>query len=267
MHWQALKDITQFTQAQKLGLVTDVDGTISPIVTHAHAALVTPQSRAALKGLTAVLPLVGVISGRGAVDVRERVGVEGVVYMGNHGMERWRDGGLEIPPDVAAYRPNILAAVQTIRRELETENIAGVWLEDKGATLSLHYRQAEDHAGIVAHFRPILHNIEARHGLTVFEGRMIFEIRPPLQMNKGTAFKTLVQEYGLTAAVYIGDDTTDLDAIRAAQALRADGTCYAVGIGVASPETPPAVLEGADYIAEGIADVEAFLAWLLALKS
>jgi trehalose 6-phosphate phosphatase len=267
MHWQALKDILQFTQAERLGIITDVDGTISPIVANADDAEVTPIAKSALNHLSQTLPLVAVISGRSAADVHERVGVEGVVYIGNHGMERWRDSSLEMSPAVANYRPNIRAAVQIIRQHLATENMIGVWLEDKGATLSLHYREANDHEAIMTPLRPILQRIESEQGLVIFEGRMVFEIRPPVQVHKGTAFTALVKEYHLTSAVYIGDDTTDLDAMHAAQTLRENGHCYAVGIGVASPETPTRVLDEADYIAQGIPDVEAFLEWIMTLKS
>lgn len=264
MHWEALKTQTAFTDSARLGVITDVDGTISPIVDVPDAAQVSQTARQHLAQLADALPLVGVISGRGAADVRERVGVGGVVYVGNHGMERWRDGGVEIPPDVRAYRPNLEAAITRIQSALD--DVAGAWVEDKGATLSVHYRQAADHDAVAALLRPVMAEMETAGDLRTFAGRMIYEVRPPIDTNKGSAFAALVREYDLTAAVYIGDDTTDIDALKSAAALRAEGVCYAVGVGVQSAETPPAVIENADYIAHGIADVEAFLGWLVALN-
>ncbi|TVR21550.1 MAG: trehalose-phosphatase [Anaerolineaceae bacterium] len=264
MHWEALKTQTAFTQTARLGVITDVDGTISPIVDVPDAAQVSQTARQHLTRLAAALPLVGVISGRGAADVRERVGVAGAVYVGNHGMERWRDGAVEIPPDVRAYRPNLEAAIARIESALV--GIEGAWVEDKGATLSVHYRQAEDHDAVQARLHPVMAQIETAHDLRTFAGRMIYEVRPPIDTNKGSAFAALVREYDLTAAVYIGDDTTDIDALKSAAALRQSGVCYAVGVGVESAETPPAVIENADYTAQGIPDVEAFLGWLVALN-
>jgi trehalose 6-phosphate phosphatase len=104
-------------------------------------------------------------------------------------------------------------------------------------------------------------------GLRVYEGRMIFEVRPPVSMNKGSAFRTLVDEFKLGAAIYIGDDTTDIDAIVAARELREAGICHGVGVGVASPETPQAVLEAADLSVDGVSGVESFFEWLLSVSS
>jgi trehalose-phosphatase len=92
---------------------------------------------------------------------------------------------------------------------------------------------------------------------------MVFELRPPIQSNKGTAFYHLVQQYRLDAAVYLGDDTTDADALRMARQLRQAGTCYALGLGVASDHTPSVVRDSADLMINGVQDVEAFLSWLL----
>ena len=96
---------------------------------------------------------------------------------------------------------------------------------------------------------------------------MVFEIRPPLELNKGTAFRALVDEFNLDAAIYLGDDTTDVDAIRAAQALRQAGTCYAFGLGVDSLETPLVVREASDFLAEGVEGVESFLDWVRIARS
>ncbi len=85
-------------QASRIGLITDVDGTISPIVNTPSAAQVTPQARARLRELQNIITLVAVISGRAAVDVRDRVGIAKLVYVGNHGMERWNGQTVESPP-------------------------------------------------------------------------------------------------------------------------------------------------------------------------
>ncbi|RPI97226.1 MAG: trehalose-phosphatase, partial [Chloroflexi bacterium] len=103
---------------------------------------------------------------------------------------------------------------------------------------------------------------EARN-LMMFQGHMIFDLRPPIGVDKGTAFQQLVERHQLDAAVYLGDDTTDLDAMRMARDLRERGLCYAVGLGVVSDYMPPVLPDHADAMLDGISGVEAFLEWLL----
>jgi trehalose 6-phosphate phosphatase len=249
----------EWTGQARIGLVTDVDGTISPIVDQPDAARVTERSRELLAALANRLALAAVISGRAAGDVRDRVGLAQVVYVGNHGMERWADGRTDSPPEVQVHRP----ALEAVRDALEADLLPGMHVEDKIATLSLHYRQAADPDAAYARFKAIVPEVAAEHGLRAFEGRMIFEVRPPVDVNKGTAFGALVREYQLGAALYIGDDTTDVDAMATARRLREEGKCLAYGIGVRADETPAAVLETADYVVDGVAGVESFLAAVL----
>lgn len=245
------------------GLITDVDGTISPIVSVPDAAQVTPRSRELLQDLQPYLDLVAVISGRAAVDVQTRVGVAGVVYVGNHGLERWHDGRVIVPPEVKAYRP----ALESVLNALQPHAESGMLLEDKGVTLSVHYRNTDDPPAVANRLRPVIHRIGEQYGVRIFEGRMVFEVRPPLDTNKGSAFRALAQEYRLDAALYLGDDTTDVDALKAARALREAGACRAYGIGVKAQETPASVLANADLVVEGVSGVEDFLSSLLiALK-
>jgi trehalose 6-phosphate phosphatase len=96
---------------------------------------------------------------------------------------------------------------------------------------------------------------------------MIFELRPPIEINKGTAFHSLVNAYQLDSAIYMGDDTTDVDALHMARKLRQTGQCYALGIGVQSPDMPDAVGEAADVMVSGVSDVEDFLDWLFSIRS
>lgn len=264
-HWQdAPADLLRpLAETARTGLITDVDGTISPIVDDPAAASVTPRSRELLTALQSQLTLVAAVSGRAAADVYQRVGVPGLVALGNHGLERWTGDQAEAVPQVAAFRPALEDALTDIRQL----DIDGLFLEDKGVTLSVHYRRAADPQAVRARFGPEVAAIAARHGLAYFEGRMIFELRPPVDINKGTAFRQLVQDYQLAAAVFIGDDTTDVDAMRMARQLRDAGSCYCLAFGVVSDGTPDSVRDAADWLLDGIPDVEAFLAWLLTSRS
>lgn len=245
--------------AARLGIITDVDGTISPIVDQPDAAQVTARSRALLAALQGQAALVAVISGRAAADVQARVGLPGLVYVGNHGLERWISGEVETAPAAMPYRPQL----EAVFAALQAQGLPGMIFEDKGATLSIHYRQTAAPQDVARQLGPQVQAAAAAHGLRFFQGRMVFEIRPPLETNKGTAFRDLVHEYHLDAALYLGDDTTDVDALYAARALRQVGDCYAVGLGVVAAETPDSVRTAADVLASGVPGVEAFLAWLL----
>jgi trehalose 6-phosphate phosphatase len=261
MHWRdALStSLPKLAGEPRLGLVTDVDGTLSPIVPDPDAAQVTPRNRRHLETLCSLLPLVAVISGRSVADLRARVGVPGLIYIGNHGLERWVGDRVEIAPDAASFRPALEAALQ----DLAAHPMPGVQVEDKGATLSIHYRRTADPPSAAADLFPLAHDIAARHGLKLYQGRMVFELRPPVDINKGSAFRRLIDEHELKAALYLGDDTTDLDAFQVARQLRQRETCYSLSVGVESEGTPDAVLETADLLASGVSDVESLLAWLV----
>ncbi len=261
MHWrEALPILTDLAaQPGRLGLITDVDGTISPIVDQPEAAQVTPRNRELLSRLEFSLPLVAVISGRSAEDVHARLNLPGLVYIGNHGLERWVDGQFQVHPEASRYRP----ALEKARADIQAFLQPGMLLEDKGATLSLHYRQAKQPDQVASALQPILEQLANSHGLWLSEGRRVFEFRPPIKIDKGTAFRGLVRDYRLEAALYLGDDTTDIAALQAARDLRTDGSCRAYGLGVKSNGTPETVLSNADFLIYGLPEVESFLAWLL----
>ncbi len=265
MYWQdaqstSLKTLFNYT---RIGLITDMDGTISPIVPRPDDALPTKRNRDLLHQLHQHLALVAVISGRAAADVRQRVNLPELVYVGNHGLERWHDGDVVAAPEVEPY----IAALAAARAVVERIAPEGMWVEDKRATLSVHYRAAADPTAVTAEYGPLMQQIADDNGLHLFPGRMIFELRPPLDVNKGTAFATLVDQYALDAAVFVGDDTTDADAMRVARALRHDGRCYSLAVAVESDDMPAVVAESADLLTSGVNDVESFFSWLLMAAS
>ena len=259
MYWENAKDeLLKATNKPRFGLITDVDGTISPIVNVPDEARVTPRNLKLLAALQKQLTLTAVISGRSVEDVHQRVNLPGLVYVGNHGMESWQAGKVIISPNAAAYRDNLSAAVPEIKNVL----IEGMRFEDKGATLSVHYRQTSDPEQIAKELTPVMQDIAGKHGLRLTQGRMVFEFRPPVEIDKSTAFEELVKSYKLEAAFYLGDDTTDVAVFVTARRLREAGECLAYGLGVESQGTPRTVLTEADYLVQEVAGVESFLAWL-----
>lgn len=264
-NWQNYQKtkLAKLVSYNRLGLITDVDGTISPIVERPDDAYVTPRNIELLTALIDQLPLVAAVSGRSAADIHNRVGVAGLEYIGNHGLERWQDGQVVVMPAVASYRPNLEAAKAAVQHH----QVEGLWVEDKQATLTVHYRQTADPETFATEFRPLLQEIAAENDIRLFEGRMIFELRPPIDAHKGTALQTLVEEYQLEAAVFLGDDVTDVDAMQVGQTLRESGQCYVLNLGVSGIDTPASVLETADMFIDGVAGTESFLAWLLKARS
>jgi trehalose 6-phosphate phosphatase len=261
-HWKnaVSTDLYALIQKPRLGLVTDVDGTLSHIVDTPQDAVITENHRSLLTRLVKYLDLVAALSGRAATDVRDMVGVPGVVYVGNHGMERILNGEVDIPSDVRRFRPTLEEVLSHVNRI----DLPGLVVEDKYASVSVHYRQVENQQKIDDSIRPKLKSLCSKHNLKLFEGRMVFEVRPPIWINKGSAFKSLVEEYQLDGAVFIGDDTTDVDALKQARYLRENNICYALGLGVISPETPDSVRDNADLIIDqGVEGVEEFLSWLV----
>jgi len=259
MKWEdAREKLLEAIDKPRLGLVTDVDGTISLIVDVPDQARVTPRNLELLAKLQTQLTLTAVISGRSAEDVHQRVGLPGLIYIGNHGMESWKEGEVEVSATAAAYRDNLSAAMPEIKRIM----VDGMQFEDKGATLSVHYRQTSNPEQLAKKLTAFMQEIAQKHGLHLTQGRMVYEFRPPVKIDKGTAFEELVKSHQLQAAFYLGDDTTDVAVFIAARKLRESGQCLAYGLGVKSQETPQVVLTEADFLVQEVAGVASFFSWL-----
>ncbi len=91
---------------------------------------------------------------------------------------------------------------------------------------------------------------------------MVYELRPPVQVDKGSAFRQLIESHHLDAAIYVGDDTTDVDVFQIATRMRAEGQVFGAAVGVRSAETPQAIIDHADLLVDGVAAVEKLLSWL-----
>ena len=203
----------------RAAILLDVDGTLAPIVARPELAEIPEAARTELRRLLLRYALVACISGRTGRDAWRLVGVDGITYVGVH--------GLELASEAEAWRP----ALHTF------SGLDWPWVEDKGLTVAFHWREAPDEEleAIAGRGREL--GLEARWG------RKVLELRPPVDADKGTAVHALLQEHGLTRALYAGDDTTDLDAFRGL-----DGCQVAVRVALASPESPPGLREAADLV-------------------
>lgn len=227
----------------RAGLVTDVDGTISPIAAMPEDARVVPDARAALTALRQVLALVAVVSGRTTTDARTMVGVDGLTYVGNHGFEVLREGGPEIVPAALPWVPRLAAVLRAVEVQIQQP---GVLIENKGATASLHYRRAPNPTRAKHELLEILVQSALPVGFQIEEGRMVINVLPPLGISKGSAVSWLVAEHQLERVVYVGDDETDSHAFRALKVLRQSGEVRTLSIAVVDRETPLSVRQLAD---------------------
>lgn len=215
----------------RAAVLLDVDGTLAPIVARPDLATVPGETRAELRRLAGRYALVACVSGRTGEDAARMVGVEGVAYVGVH--------GLELAPEAERWR-------ETLRPFAALD---WPWLEDKGLTVAFHWREAEDEGAARSQLDEVAVRAEAA-GLEARWGRKVLELRPPVEADKGTAVRSLLDARSLDRALYAGDDTTDLDAFRGL-----DGLEVAVRVAVASAEAPPGLREAADLVVASPAEL------------
>jgi trehalose 6-phosphate phosphatase len=239
----ALERVLQTLAHRPAGLITDVDGTISPIVGRPEAATVLPEARAALDQLSALLALVAVVSGRSAREARRLVGLPQLVYVGNHGLETLVDDRLIREPASEAWLPIVASVATEMTQGLASTS--GVFVEDKGASLSVHYRDALQRGVAPELVLGVVEECATAAGLRLELGRMVVNILPPVAVSKGSAVQALARQHGLRGIVYLGDDLTDTHAFEALTDLRQNGAAT-LSLAVVGPETPPRVRELAD---------------------
>lgn len=253
--------IRKIQQAHRVGIVTDFDGTVSPIVSQPDAAQITPPNLDFLERLTSIVTTVAVVSGRTLSDLQSRLPISGLTLIGSHGMERLAGGEIIIAPETAQYR----SIFDTILQELQDlpEKFPGVSLENKAITLAVHYRQAIDVDKAGSYLEQILPSLASQHSLKIYKGRKVYEFRPPIDLDKGTILDQIVETNSLDFAFYLGDDVTDADAMNMVRTLREQGICDGFALAVKSEEMPRLITEAADLYLDDVADVETFFGWLL----
>ncbi|MEJ7761911.1 MAG: trehalose-phosphatase [Thermomicrobiales bacterium] len=246
-------------------LLSDIDGTISEIAATPGEATVHRDARDALVRLRGLVDIVGIVTGRAAIAGEAMVAIPGILCIGNHGLERRRAGvGWEHPAGVAAVT-GVAAAIDAIRLGAERAGVTeGILFEDKRLTGTVHYRLAADPDVAKATLRRLVSAAAERHGLRVTEGRYIFELRPLVIINKGTAIRDLIAEDGLRGVVFLGDDVTDVDGFEALRAARDGGHVASLAIGVVGAETPRVVYDRSDVRIDGVSSTTTVLTRLAA---
>lgn len=177
------------------------------------------------------------MTGRRSEEVAGLLDVPHVRYFGLYGLEGEEDV------------PELVAAVAA-RAESAAGVVPQAWMEDKGVSLAVHYRQAPDPVRARAALLVALQPVATEGGLELIEGKMVLELVPPGRPMKGGAVERLAGEHALESVLYAGDDHADLDAFAALDRLAARGTAT-VKVAVRGPETPAELVDAADLVVDG----------------
>ena len=264
-HWRTQEArLRALLGASHFGVISDFDGTLSPFTAIPDAACIAPASAAALDRLLALGVPVALLSGRSAGDLRTRFTRPALTYVGNHGLDYWNGAATELIEAVRPWRDALEAVLTAVPPFADPAII----IENKGVTATLHYRATVDHAAASAAIEAAVRPLCARYGLVLNAGNQIWEIKPPLALNKGTALAAIVAEQGLDGVLFLGDDTTDLLAMAELRRLRASHDTAAaplrgLSVGVLhGDDTPIELDELCDIVASDTADVARLLDWL-----
>jgi trehalose 6-phosphate phosphatase len=222
-------------RAERAGILLDFDGSLSPIVAHPGEAAPIEGAREVLAELVGRYRLVAIVSGRPSTELRARIHVPGLTYEGLYGLE-------DAAPELAlAIRPRVDQAAEVVDE---------AWVEDKGASLAVHYRGASDphraRAALVAALEPVA----LEGGMELIAGKMVLELVPPDRPLKGGVVERLVRAHALEAVLFAGDDIADLDAFAVLGGIADEGV-RVIRVAVLGPETPTELAQAADARVEG----------------
>lgn len=221
-------------------LVLDYDGTLSAIVEDPAAAVPLERVPELLARLRDRLGMVAVVSGR-SLDFLQPLVPDGLVLAGLYGLELAIDGERRDHPQAGNWRE----VVDDVAGSAESRGPAGVTVERKDLSITLHYRTAPEAEQAVAEYAA---EEAHRSGLVARPARMSWELHPPIDIDKGTAVLELTDEF--RAVGFAGDDVGDLPGFDALDELDRRGVAT-VRLAVDSPEAPLALLERADVVVDG----------------
>ena len=249
--------------ASHILLLSDYDGTLTPIVGRPADAALPDGVREILCALAERPTIsVGIVSGRSLAELKAMVGIGGIYYAGNHGLEIEGPGLKFVSPAAEAARAEMKELVGQLSAKLG--DIHGVIIEYKGLSLSVHYRLVEPggEEQVTEIFTRITSPLLDAGRIKVTSGKKVWEVRPPIDWHKGKAVEAIVHEIKALLnleqplTIYLGDDTTDEDAFRVIH--RPEGWSIFVGGENSSSNS--------DYFLNNTLEVEDFLSRLLGLK-
>ncbi len=257
-------DIHTLLEQRPLGLVFDIDGTLSTLAR-------TPDEARLDAGVPELLEQarqyahVAIITGRGLEDGAKIVNIDGLTYIGTHGLE-WSDGlppqhPVQLIPEARPYAEPGAYLLDYAEKELAT--LQGLIVQRKHVGGTLHYRLAPDPQQARARIFAVMEEPARRVGMRLREGKLAVEILAPLSVNKGHALRRFVERYELRGVLFAGDDRTDLDAVLEVERLRSAGLA-ALSVAVQYSDTIPELLEHADIRVQHVAGMVELLREIVA---
>lgn len=259
-----MNDLQSVLARKPLGLVFDIDGTLSPIVSVPAEARLYPGTLDLLRQ-AAVYAQVAILTGRGIEDGAAMVNLEGLTYIGSHGNE-WSDGlptthPVTVSAEAVQHREAVSQLLDLAERNLG--QLPGLLIERKRVGGAIHYRQTADQERTRQLLLEMLSEPARERQLLLREGKKVIEIKSASAMDKGRALRRLAEQWKLQGLLFAGDDRTDLDAVQELALLQQTGIA-AVAIAVQHPDTPAGLLEQADLVVQGVPGMIQLLGTLVA---
>lgn len=248
--------IQALTTNENAGLVMDFDGVLSRITDDPGASELLPGTQNILASLATKLSVVALLSGRPASFLADRATIPGVELYGSYGLERLTDNGIEVDPEAQQWMSAVRQATQLLHQELD--DVDGIYVEDKSLAVAVHWRRAPDHTSATTLITPLIQDVLEIHGLRREPGKFVEELRMPLDQDKGTALRKIINTRNLKPVAYAGDDRGDLPAFEAA--LTAGGYTLVIDGPDAAPEVSR--ISGAHFDGP-----EQFQSWLQKLSN
>ena len=255
--------VSSVKDAPHVLLLSDYDGTLTPIASRPEEAVLPPTVRNKLLVLSKRARFsIGIISGRSLAEIKDMVGLEGIYYIGNHGMEIAGPGISFVNSEAQGAQSVIKHLAGRLSDQLG--DVEGVIVEDKGLSLSVHYRLVEETEvkRVADIFQKSTGHLREKGRIRVTSGKKVWEVRPPVDWHKGKAVVAigvgLKARYKLERlmTIYLGDDTTDEDAF--SMVKRPQGWSIFVGDENSA--------SGAGYFLNSTSEVDDFLSRLIELK-
>jgi trehalose-phosphatase len=244
--WKKIEE--KICRAERVFFFLDFDGTLTPLVSLPSSAVCSPEGKALLEKLRDVPKVsLAIVSGRSLDDVRQRVGIAGIFYVGNHGLEIQEASGASRGPISPPQREDLATLLLILQESIG--KIPGLLFEDKGSILAVHYRNSPPGSEdlILARLEEAAKPWAGRWRIA--QGKKVLEIQPDMDFSKGRAVEEILARMGEDLLpIFIGDDRTDEDGFRV---IRSRGISIRVGL--------PRVPSDAEYFLKDPSEVQQFL--------
>jgi len=257
--FNSLDELKIFKNDINTAIITDIDGTISEIVPTPMEATVNGKIKDTIQKVARKFEFTGVMTGRSVNNALEMMDNKNIIYIGNHGLEQFRNGKIIVDPKVKDYIPVIKRVADRIQKELDDYDC--ILFQDKELSFTVHYRLCNDDK-IRKKALDVIAKINDSKDLKIAEGRKVIEIRPPIGHDKGTILEMFIAENNIEKLIYLGDDITDSDAFYTLNELNENKEVQTASIVVTSKETPEYVKESADFYVNSVDEVHEFFKWI-----